>query len=68
MTFSVVMPNFSKQTLPGAEAPKAETRTETKGDAARPAKSRTMATKPAKAAASRKPVAKKSPSARAKKR
>ena len=42
-------------------------KTEPKADAAAPVKSRTMAKKPAKAAASRKPAAKKSPSARAKK-
>jgi putative FmdB family regulatory protein len=41
---------------------------EAKAESAAPAKSRTMVTKPAKAAANRKPATKKSPSARAKKR
>ena len=44
-------------------------KTETKADAAAPAKSRTMAAKPAKAAARKaKPAAKKAPSSRTKKR
>ena len=51
-----------------AAAPKAETKAEAKADAAGPKKSRTMARKPAQAAASRKPAQKKSSSARAKKR
>ena len=41
---------------------------EAKPESAAPGKSRTMVTKPAKAAANRKPATKKSPSARAKKR
>ena len=51
-----------------AKAPKPP-KTETKADAAAPAKSRTMTAKPAKAAARKaKPAAKKAPSSRVKKR
>jgi putative FmdB family regulatory protein len=50
------------------EAPKTEPKTEARADSAVPAKSRTMVAKPAKATANRKPTAKKSPSARARKR
>jgi putative FmdB family regulatory protein len=65
-----ILEKGDKEPTAGAEdkQPPKPVKTETKADAAGPAKSRTMAKKPAKAAASRKPAAKKSPPARAKKR